>query len=109
MTALTFVAAGVVIFGLVSRRGYGRALSLGGATPAGAALLVGGVAVPTFYAVALGALVFVVLRAAREAQDARPGGIRADHRPVPANGLLLLFVVACVLITLVSPMFFHGL
>jgi hypothetical protein len=94
-----------VLYGVLNSRGYGRALALGGATPAGAALVVGAVAVPTFYAVAVGALVAVVLRHLKESRD--PSSV--EPPPVPAIRPLVLFTVVAVLVTLVAPLLFDGL
>ncbi|GAB3196492.1 hypothetical protein GCM10027261_19330 [Geodermatophilus arenarius] len=104
MTSLTVVTVAVVVYGVLNRRGYGRALALGGATPVGAAVVVGAVAVPTFYAVAIGALVGVGLRLLQ-------GGGRdgRDRVPVPGSRALVLLVVVGVLVTLVAPLLFDGL
>ncbi|MGY1684735.1 hypothetical protein ACI8AK_03995 [Geodermatophilus sp. SYSU D00867] len=104
MTSLTIVTVAVVVYGVVNRRGYGRALALGGATPVGAAVVVGAVAVPTFYAVAIGALVGVGLRLLQSV--GRGGGGRM---PVPGSRSLVLLLVVGVLTTLVAPLVFSGL
>ncbi len=90
---------------MVNRRGYGRALALSGATPIGAAVVVGAVAVPTFYAVAVGALIGVGLRLLARPDD-QYGTISA---PVPASRPLVLLLVVSVLVTLVAPLVFDGL
>jgi hypothetical protein len=95
----------VVVYGVFNRRGYGRALALGGATPVGAAFVVGAIAVPTFYAVAVGAVAGVVLRLL---QRSRQESARTT-RPVTGSRLLVLFVVGAVLTTLVAPLLFNGL
>ena len=61
MTSLTLVTLLVMAYGVVNRGGYGRALALGGATAAGAAIALGGVAMPTFYVTAIGAAGALVL------------------------------------------------
>ena len=62
MTSLTLATLAVVVYGVLNRHGYGRALALGGVTASGAAVVVGSVAVPTFYAVALGTVVALGLQ-----------------------------------------------
>jgi hypothetical protein len=94
-----------VVYGVLNRRGYGRALALGGATPVGAAVVIGAVAVPTFYAVALGALIGVGLRLLEDSRSATSG----EWLPVPASRPLVLMVVVSVLVTLVAPLLFDGL
>jgi hypothetical protein len=105
ITSLTIITVVVVVYGVLSDKGYGRALALGGATPIGAALVVGAVAVPTFYAVAFGALIAVGLR---HLQDV-PFATEVDRAPVPASRALALMVVVSVLVTLVAPLLFDGL
>lgn len=92
-------------YGVLNRRGYGRALALAGATPVGAALVVGAVAVPTFYAVAVGALIAVGLRLLQGASSATS----VDRQPIPASRPLFLLIVVSVLVTLVAPLLFDGL
>ncbi|WFG44919.1 hypothetical protein [Pseudonocardia alni] len=104
MTTLTLLTLAIIAYGVLRRDGYPRALALGGATPAGAALVVGSVAVPTFYAVALGAAVAVVLGVVG-------GGPfrRTPRRPLPPGvGLLVLFASWGVLVTLLAPLLFDG-
>ncbi|MGY1787287.1 hypothetical protein [Geodermatophilus sp. SYSU D00698] len=105
MTGLTIVTVAVVVYGVLNRRGYGRALALGAATPTGAAVVVGAVAVPTFYAVAIGAVVGVVLRVLRDTRTPEDGA----RLPVPGSRALVLLVVVGVLVTLVAPLLFSGL
>lgn len=104
MTDLAVLTLLVVGIGLVNRRGYARALALAGATPIGAAAIVGAVAVPTFYAVAAGAAIGLVLRLLQEARAPEGPTI-----PVPASRSLVLLVVVGVLVTLVAPLLFNGL
>ncbi|WP_375422730.1 hypothetical protein [uncultured Friedmanniella sp.] len=105
MSGLTFVTLFVVVYGVLGRAGYGRALALGGATAAGSAIVVSGTAIPTFYAVALGVVVALVLRLL--------GSGRAPTRSrevlPPATLLLMLFLGWSVVVTLVAPMLFDGL
>jgi len=104
MTSLTLITAAVVLYGLLGKHGYGRALALGGATAAGSAAYVGGVAIPTFYATAIVAAGLVVARTC------------LPHRTAPAErkgadiGLVLLgcFALWSLLITLVAPFLFPG-
>lgn len=105
VTSLTIATVAVVVYGVLSRRGYGRALALGAATPVGAAAVVGAIAVPTFYAVAVGALIGVALRLLRPPDDQQATALL----PVPASRPFVLLIVVSVLITLVSPLFFDGL
>lgn len=72
----------------------------------GAALVVGAVAVPTFYAVALGAFVGLVLRLLRSSRSDE--GDR-HFLPMPASQPLVLMVVLSVLVTLIAPLLFDGL
>jgi len=58
--------------------------------------------VPTFYAVAAGALIAVALRHVSDQSGAVPP-------PVPASRSLVLFTVVSVLVTLVAPLLFDGL
>src|SRR5690349_18476456 len=88
ITGLTLVTLAVVAYGVVNRGGYARALALGGATPVGAAAVAGGVAVPTFYAVAVGAAIGLALRLLEEAR--RP---EEPTTAVPASRSLVLLVV----------------
>ena len=112
MTSLTLVTVLIIAYGVLSRHGYGRALALGGVTASGAAAVVGSIAVPTFYTVALGTLVALGLSllgngktpdasppgpstgrvAAAGLPDlvcvrhpGRPGALRWDDRPRPAQ------------------------
>lgn len=100
------VTTALIVYGALGPRGFGRSLALGGATPAGAAVVLGdGIAVPTFYAVAVGTLAALVLRLLR---DNVPGSTERPL-PVPASRPLVMFVVVSVLVTLVAPLLFDGL
>ncbi|WP_159448382.1 hypothetical protein [Demequina sp. NBRC 110052] len=102
MGLLTASTALLVLYGLATRR-YDRALALAGATSAGAALVLGPVAVPTFYAVAAGLVVVL---------GARFLGSRGDLRRLagmPGWGLFLGFFGWSVLVTVVAPLLFSGL
>jgi hypothetical protein len=105
VTTLTFATVAVVLYGILGRRGYGRALALGGSTVAGAAVVVGTIAVPTFYAVAIGAAVAVALRVLHR----RPGSLPAGEPLPPGVPLLLLFLGWSVFVTLMAPQLFDGL
>jgi hypothetical protein len=104
MTTLTLATLAVVVYGVLGRQGYGRALALGGSTVAGAAVVVGSVAVPTFYAVAIGAAVAIALRTLGQGRSPRS----ARTRLPPGVGLLLLFLGWSVLVTVVAPQLFDG-
>lgn len=105
MTTLTLATIVVMAFGVIGSRGYGRALALGGATAAGAAIVVGSTAVPTFYAVALGTVAALCLQLLVNRQLAIAGGRRLP----PAVPLLLLFLAWSTLVTFVAPVLFDGL
>lgn len=105
MTTLSIAVLVLVVYGMLNPHGYGRALALGGVTASGAALAVGGTAVPTFYAVAIGAAVALALQMLGNAK-APPG----PRRPLPPGvPLLLFFFCWSVLVTLVAPVLFNGL
>ncbi|PWJ55126.1 hypothetical protein SAMN06264364_10447 [Quadrisphaera granulorum] len=104
MTTLTLVTVAVIVYGVMGRRGYGRALALGGATPVGAAAVAGAIAVPTFYAVAVGAAVGVMLRFLRRAQEPE-----RELPPIPGVQPLVLLVPVALMVTLLAPLFFNGL
>lgn len=107
MTNLTLITIAVILFGMFSSRGYGWALALGGATAAGAAVVVGETTVPTFYAVAIGTVVAVVLRFLSTARSPQP----TPERKTLAPGVLelLLFLLWSTLVTLIAPVLFDGL
>lgn len=101
MTTLTIPVVVVILIGMLSGRGYGLALGLGGITAAGAAFYAGDVALPTFYAVALGT---VVILAADLLQPDRP------RKPIPPGVPLLLAMLAwCAFSTAIAPFLFPGL
>ena len=104
MTSLTLITLAVVFYGLLGKHGYGRALALGGATAAGSAAYLGGVAIPTFYATAIVAAGLVVARTCLPRKDV------AGPRRGADIGLVLLacFLLWSVLITLVAPFLFPG-
>jgi hypothetical protein len=103
VTSLSIVTALLIIYGAISRRGYGAALALGGATAAGAAVVVGATAVPTFYAISLGAVVALVLSMVGSPfRSSTPAG------GSPGVGLLIAFLVWSTLVTLVAPVIFQG-
>lgn len=105
MTSLTLVTLAVMFYGAFSSRGYGRALALGGATAAGAAFAVGKIAVPTFYAISLGAAVGLAVSLLGNGPVPFP---RRRGLP-PGATLLLLFLTWSTFVTLVAPEFFSGL
>ncbi len=105
MSILTFITAAVVVYGLLGRHGYGRALALGGSTAAGSAIAVGGTAVPTFYAVAIGAAVALGIKLLG---DGRAPAHPQEQLP-PGTSMLLLFLVWSSVVTLVAPLLFDGL
>jgi hypothetical protein len=105
MTTLTLATLLVVLFGLFGRGGYGRALALGGATAAGAAIVVSGTAIPTFDAVGLAVPVALFVRLLGDGRE--PARTR---QPFPPGVLLLvLFLAWSSFVTLVAPMLFNGL
>jgi len=105
MTTLSIAVLVIVVYGLLNRHGYGRALALGGVTGSGAAAVVGSVAVPTFYAVAIGTAVALGLQLLGDGKAAP-----APRRPLPPGvPLLLFFFCWSVLVTLLAPLLFNGL
>lgn len=105
MSTLTIITVLVILFGVTNKRGYGRALALGGATPAGAALVLGATAVPTYDAVAIGAVValfFHVLGTGPRSQ------VKSERLP-PGALLLMFFLGWSTFVTLVAPMLFNGM
>ncbi len=103
MTSLSLVTVLLVAYGALGRRGYGTALALGGATAAGAAVVVGATAVPTFYAVSLGAVVGLVLSMVAHAFR-RAAPVASS----PGVGLLVAFFAWSTLVTLTAPVVFEG-
>ena len=104
MSTLTLITAAVILYGLFSKHGFGRALALGGATAAGSAATLGAVVIPTFYATAMVAAGLVV------ASKCRPRKGTAGTRKGADVGVVLLacFLFWSVLITLVAPFLFPG-
>ncbi|MGE3285963.1 MAG: hypothetical protein AB7J32_07645 [Pseudonocardia sp.] len=100
MTSLTLASLAAVLLGVVGPRGYPYALALGGITVAGAALVVADLAVPTFYAVSIGAAVALVLALLRGTPD------RGLPPGVP---LLISFVVWATVVTLLAPVILDGM
>jgi hypothetical protein len=105
MTSLTLVTLLIIACGLLIRDGYGPALALGGVTASGAAVVVGGIAVPTFYAVAMGTIVILGLRQLGNGKTSTP----TRRALPPAVSLLLFFLIWSVLVTLVAPVLFDGM
>ncbi len=108
MTTLTLITVAIIVFfGIFSTRGYGWALALGGATAAGAAIVVGETSVPTFYAMAIGTVVALILRLLGAARSTDPSPTR--HGLAPGVLELVLFTLWSTLVTLVAPVLFDGL
>ena len=105
MTSLTLITILIVVYGVLNRSGYGRALALGGVTASGAAAIVHDIAVPTFYAIALGTVVALGLSLLGNGKT--PDAIRRSLPP--AVSLLLCFLIWSVFVTLVAPVFFDGM
>lgn len=102
MTPIGLLIA-VVAFAAIARRlPWPYALALGGATPAGAALILGDTVLPTFYAVALTLLGVVMLATMFEVRP-RPA------RRIPGLTLLGVFLAWSVLVTLTAPLMFDGM
>ena len=104
MTTLTVSTLAIMLLGVLTRLGYGRALALGGATGAGAAFVVGTTAVPTFYAVAVGVAIAVTLDLLQRGRR----GPEPQNRLPPAASLLVAFLVWSVLVTLLAPLLFNA-
>jgi hypothetical protein len=105
MTSLTLATVLIMVYGVLSRGGYGRALALGGVTASGAAAVVADTAVPTFYTVAVGTL--VALGLSLLGNGATRDGARRTLPP--AVSLLLGFWIWSILVTLVAPVLFDGM
>ncbi len=105
MTTLTLLTLAVVVYGACNSRGYGRALALGGATPAGVTLVFGTTSVPTFYAVAIGAGVGLAVQLLTRTRRFQ----RVDAPRIPGMVPLLLLTFWAILVTLAAPLLFHGL
>jgi hypothetical protein len=105
MTSLTLATIAIVVYGVLNKRGYGRALALAGVTASGSAAVVGIIAVPTFYAVALGTAVALGL------QPLGSGAIPSNpRRPLPGPlWLLVFFLLWSLLVTLLAPALFNGM
>lgn len=105
MSTLTSITLFVILYGVANRNGYGRALALGGATPAGAAFVFGITVVPTFDAAAVGAVIALLLRVLFAA---RRTDLDVERLP-PGTILLMLFLGWSTFVTLVAPIVFNGL
>lgn len=102
MSLLTLITALVVLVGVVSRLGYGRALALGAATPAGSALVIGGTALPTFYTVALGVVVALGLTVVGIGRSPT-----LERRPFPPGlSVMAAFAAWATFVTLIAPLLF---
>ncbi|MFC0681408.1 hypothetical protein ACFFGH_26560 [Lysobacter korlensis] len=104
MTTLTPLLLAVMLFAAVTRHGYWRALAIGGATPVGAGLFLNGVALPTFYLAAVGALLGVAVRFLGRTRRTE----RLSYALFPGAVPLLLFAVWAIFVTLVAPLIFEG-
>lgn len=105
MTSLTLITLLVVAYGVLGSGGYARALALGGATAAGSAIFLAGIAVPTFYAVAMGAVIALILRMLGTGQSPAP-----ERQPLPPGAsLLILFAVWSTVVTVTAPLIFNGM
>lgn len=104
MTTLTLVTLAIIVAGAFTRLNYARALALGGATPIGAALALGSLVVPTFYAVAIGAVVGIIVRTLQRARQ----DDRISLRPVPGGRTLIGFTAWAIVATLLASLLFAG-
>jgi hypothetical protein len=104
LTTLTLITVAVVVYGIIARNGYPRAMALAGATPIGAAVVAGDTAVPTFYAAAIGASAGIALRLIARTWRFQ----RVNETAVPAGWALLAFMGWSLLVTLLAPQIFHG-
>ena len=104
MMVLTATTACAILYGLVSRR-YERALAIGAITPAGAALVVGGEAIPTFYAIAVGGAAMLVWQ-----WLARRGGpARTPLSRIPGVLLMIAMLSWSAFVVLAAPIVFPGI
>jgi hypothetical protein len=101
LTILTVPTLLLIVVGLLRQRLFGIALAVSGITGAGAAAVIGVVAVPTFYAVAFGGVVLLASMLLRPSD--------APRIVPPAVPLLLVFAVWSLIVTIVSPFLFAGL
>ena len=104
MTSLTLITLAIVVYGVIGRLGFGRAIALGGATPVGAALVFGSTALPTFYALAIGAPIGLLLSLLGRTRRDETSIVRIPGLPV-----LVAFTAWSIGVTLVSPQIFHGI
>lgn len=104
MTTLTIPLLLLMVIAYWHRHGYLFVLAVAGATPAGAAIVVGSTAVPTFYAAALGVPVVLLARSLREAKWAHV--VRAPFTSGEVS--LYAFGLWTLIVTLTAPIFFAG-
>jgi hypothetical protein len=104
LTSLTILTLAAILYGVFGSRGYGVALALGGVTAAGAAFVAGTIVVPTFYAVAAGTVVALVVRVVRRTRDPDP----LTNSPTPGGVALILLLLWGTLVTLAAPELFSG-
>lgn len=102
---MTFTTLALLVVGMLGRRGFAPALAFAAVTPTGAALVMGGLAVPTFYVVAMGATVALI---ARELMR-EPSDLGATQPTTPGLTALIALWVLGFLLTLVSPLLFDGM
>ncbi len=103
MSVLMVTTAIAVVYGLISGR-YERALAVGAVTPAGAAFVAGGEALPTFYATAAGGA--VLLAGQWLVRRGRPGS--PPWGRIPGVGLLLIMLAWAVVVVVVAPFIAPG-
>lgn len=105
VSALTFIAIAIIVYGVLNRRGYGVAISAAGAFPAGAFLASASVAVPVFYAVALVGLLgwgVSLLLASRR-------GLLSRQPTIPGVPALTIMLLWGIVSTLTMPFIFNGM
>lgn len=104
MTTLTLPALALIALALRQPSWWPLCLAVAGATPAGVALIAGGIGLPTFYFVALFAAVVVALRlaAVTTTPPVRVSGI-------PGAKPLLAFGIWAAVVTVVAPALFPGM
>src|SRR4051812_1933941 len=104
MTNLTLFTIVVMLACACTQSGYPRALAIAGATPVGAALVVGGIAVPTFYAASVGVALILASRLVRRSMRFE----RVAVPPIAGLSALVLFAAWGITITLLAPQLFSG-
>jgi hypothetical protein len=105
LTSLTILTLAAILVGIFGSRGYGVALAFGGVTAAGAAFVAGSTVVPTFYAIAVGAFVAIVVRVIKRTRSPDP----FVEPPTPGGVALVLLLLWGTLVTLAAPEMFSGI